>query len=112
LLPFALGMGLDVYLAAAFHRIVEGGQDIERLHRFSSAMVLCAMVPLAFGVAGDCYVVLDKVLGSAGLALTLAGLSLLFFFGLWFGVTLFMRARLDTASSGRSISAISRPSAR
>ena len=40
--------------------------------------MLCAMVPLAFGIAGDCYVVLDKVLDSAGLALTLAGLSLVF----------------------------------
>jgi len=76
-------------------------------------MVLCAMVPLAFGIAGDCYVVLDKVLDSASLAITLAGVSLIFFFGLWFGLTLALRARLDTAtSSGQSISAISRPSAR
>ena len=98
---------------AAFHRIVESGQDTERLHRFSSAMVLCAMVPLAFGIAGDCYVVLDKVLDSAGLALTLAGVSLIFFFGLWFGVTLAMRARRDTAASaGGSMSAVSRTSAR
>ena len=98
---------------AAFHRIVERGLDTERLHRFSSAMVLCAMVPLAFGIAGDCYVVLDKVLDSASLAITLAGVSLIFFFGLWFGLTLALRARLDTAtSSGQSISAISRPSAR
>ena len=97
----------------AFHRIVERGQDTERMRRFSSAMVLCAMVPLAFGIAGDCYVVVDKVLDSAGLALTLAGLSLVFFFGLWFGVTLALRARIDTAASGRQpISAISRPSAR
>jgi hypothetical protein len=98
---------------AAFHRIVERGQDTERLHRFSSAMVLGAMVPLAFGIAGDCYVVLAKVLDSAGLALTLAGLSLVFFFGLWFGVTLTVRVRLDTAASGRQpISVVSRPSAR
>jgi len=57
--------------------------------------------------------VLDKVLDSAGLALTLAGVSLIFFFGLWFGVTLAMRARGDTAASaGGSMSAVSRPSAR
>jgi len=98
---------------AAFHRIVERGQDTERLHRFSSAMVLCAMVPLAFGIAGDCYVVLDKGLGSASQALALAGLSLVFFFGLWFGVTLTIRARLDTAASSRQpMSAVSRPGAR
>jgi hypothetical protein len=32
------------------------------VHRFSSAMVLAAMVPLALGIAGDFYVVLAKVL--------------------------------------------------
>src|SRR5207237_672241 len=61
---------------AAFHRIVEDGQDTERLHHFSSAMVLCALVPLALGIAGDSYVVLDKVLGSTSLSITLASVSL------------------------------------
>jgi hypothetical protein len=96
---------------AAFHRIVERGQDTERLHRFSSAMVLCAMVPLAFGIAGDSYVVLDKVLRSTSLAIILAGGNLVLFFGLWFGVTLAMRARID-ATPRRSIPAISRPGVR
>ena len=97
---------------AAFHRIVERGQDTERLHRFSSAMVLCAMVPLGLGIAGDCYVVLNKVFDSASVAVSLAGLSLIFFFVLWFGVTLFMRARQDAmATPGRTVS-ISRPAAR
>jgi hypothetical protein len=96
---------------AAFHRIVERGQDTARLHQFSSAMVLGAMVPLALGIAGDAYVVLDKVLGSPSLAVALAGTSLIFFFGLWFGVTLALRQRID-AAPGRSIPAISRPGAR
>src|SRR5712691_9693017 len=30
---------------AAFHRVVERGEDTERLHRFSSWMLLAAMVP-------------------------------------------------------------------
>jgi hypothetical protein len=76
---------------AAFHRIVEGGEDSERMHRFSSAMVLTAMVPLALGISGDFYVVASKVLQSAVLALALAGASLAFFYGLWFGVTLAVR---------------------
>jgi hypothetical protein len=99
---------------AAFHRIVERGQDTERLHRFSSAMVLSAMVPLAFGIAGDGYVVLEKVLDSTSLAVTLAGVSLIFFFGLWFGMTLALRFRVD-ASLARSMSTgrtVSRPAAR
>jgi hypothetical protein len=78
---------------AAFHRIVERGEDTERVHRFASAMVLLALVPLALGMAGDFFVVLDKVLESPGVALALAAASLVFFFGLWFGVTLAMRAR-------------------
>jgi hypothetical protein len=76
---------------AAFHRIVEGGEDSERMHRFSSAMVVTAMVPLALGISGDFYVVASKVLRSEVLALALAGASLVFFYGLWFGVTLAVR---------------------
>jgi hypothetical protein len=81
---------------AAFHRIVERGEDSERLHRFSSAMVLAALVPLAIGIAGDFYVVANKVLNDQGVALALAGASLLFFFALWFGLTLALRARAES----------------
>jgi hypothetical protein len=81
---------------AAFHRIVERGEDSERLQRFSSAMVLAALVPLGIGIAGDFYVVANKVLNDQGVALALASASLLFFFALWFGVTLAIRARTET----------------
>jgi hypothetical protein len=80
---------------ASFHRIVERGEDTERLHRFAGVMVLCAMVPLALGLAGDCYVVVARVLGSSEVAIALAIVSLVFFFGLWFGLTLAVRARVD-----------------
>ncbi len=80
---------------AAFHRIVERGEDSERLHRFSSAMVLAALVPLAFGIAGDFYVVANKVLNTQGTAVLLAGAALAFFFAIWFGVTLAVRARSE-----------------
>src|SRR5258708_17570885 len=78
---------------AAFHRIVERGEDSERLHRFASAMVLTAMVPLALGIAGDAYVVVARVLGSKEIAIGIAAASLVFFYGLWFVVTLFLRSR-------------------
>jgi len=77
---------------AAYHRIVEHGEDSERLHTFASAMLLSAMVPLALAIAADSYIVVLKVLQSQTLALTTAGLALLFFYGLWFGVTLAIRA--------------------
>jgi Family of unknown function (DUF6328) len=79
---------------AAFHRIVEGGEDTPRVHAFASAMVIGAMVPLALGIAGDFYIVLAKVLKSEAIAVLLAGVLLCFFFGLWFGVTGAVRARL------------------
>ena len=83
---------------AAFHRIVERGEDSERLHRFSSTMVVLALVPLALGIAGDFYVVLNKVLENATASIALAVASLVFFFGLWFGVTLAVRVRGEETS--------------
>lgn len=90
---------------AAFHRIVERGEDTERLHRFASTMVLAAMVPLALGIAGDFYIVVSKVLDSPAVAMVLAVSSLVMFFGLWFGLTLAMRARIE---SGRGALRVSR----
>ena len=89
---------------AAFHRIVERGGDTERLHRFASTMLLLAMVPLALGVAADFYIVLDKVLGSTGLALGIAGASLVFLYGLWFGLTIVLRNRHQGEGSPLRIS--------
>ena len=37
---------------AAYHRIVEEGEDTEHFHRFASRIVLAATVPLALGIAG------------------------------------------------------------
>jgi hypothetical protein len=82
---------------AAFHRIVEQGEDTERLHRFSSAMVLIALVPLGLAIAGDFYVVAEKVLKSSTIGIMLACTSLVFFYGLWFGLTLAVRSRADQA---------------
>ena len=93
---------------AAFHRIVERGQDTERLHRFSSVMVLAAMVPLALGLAGDFYVVLAKVLDSPGASIALAGVSLVFFFGLWFGLTLAIRSRVEGSPGALRVSRVAR----
>jgi hypothetical protein len=77
---------------AAFHRIVERGEDTERLHHFASTMLLAAMVALALGISADFYVVLDKVLEDPPFSIGLAITSLVFFFALWFGLTLAIRA--------------------
>ena len=102
---------------AAFHRIVERGEDSERLHRFSSAMVLGALVPLALGLSGDAYVVLEKILHSNALALTIAGIVLVLFLGVWFGLTFGVRwsdtstaapARLHNRSQGAGAELVTR----
>jgi hypothetical protein len=80
---------------AAYHRIVEQGENTEHFHRFASRVVLAAMVPLALGIAADFYIVVDKVAQSVVLALGVTGLLLVFFFGCWFGYSIYARRARD-----------------
>ncbi len=80
---------------AAFHRIVEQGEDTERVLKFSSFMVLAALVPMALGISGDLLVVVQKVTGSGTLSLACAGAALTLFYGFWFGYTLYRRSRIS-----------------
>ncbi len=77
---------------AAFHRIVEQGQDTERLHTFASRMILGSMVFLALGIAADVWVVVEKVTRSAAWGIGLAGAALLLSYGFWFGYMLYRKA--------------------
>lgn len=76
---------------AAYHRIVERGEQTEHFHRFSSRMLIAAMIPLALGVSGDLFVVVRKITESTTSAIASAVVSLLFFYGLWFGFTVYRR---------------------
>ncbi len=87
-------VGLTVVLLmtpAAYHRIVEQGEETEHFHRFATGMLLAALVPLALGITGDFYVVARKVTDSRGLSVALAVLALIVLYGLWFGLTLARR---------------------
>jgi hypothetical protein len=77
---------------AAYHRLVEGGQNTERFHKVASAFLLAALVFLAPGMAGDLLVVIRKITGS-GNADWIAGLLLFAFYALWFGVSVWSRTR-------------------
>lgn len=79
---------------AAYHRIVERGEETERFHRFSSRVVLASMIPLALGICGDLYVVILKVSESATFAIACALVMILFFYGFWFGYTAYRRNRI------------------
>lgn len=78
---------------AAYHRIVERGEETEHFHRFASRMLIAAMIPLALGVCGDLYVIVRKITESETGALIGALAALLFFYSLWFGFTLFRRSQ-------------------
>jgi len=68
---------------AAYHRIVFSGQDAEEVHGVGSWFVTCATIPLAFGLAGEVYVVLTEIITSARIGASIAGAALVFLVGLW-----------------------------
>jgi hypothetical protein len=82
---------------AAYHRLVEKGEETEHFYRFASLMLLVSMIPLALGISGDLFVVVRKVTESATAAITASALALLFFYGLWFGYTIYRRSRDEQA---------------
>ena len=89
-------MALSIILLmtpAAYHRIVEKGEETEHFHRVASYFLIAAMVPLPIGICGDFFVVLRKVTESTPLAAASALVMLLFFYGLWFGYTIYRRSR-------------------
>jgi hypothetical protein len=51
------------------------------------------LLPLALGVAGDFFVVVRKITEPTASAAAAALVSLLFFYGLWFGLTIYRRGR-------------------
>lgn len=87
---------------AAYHRIVERGEETEHFHRFASRILVAAMIPLALGVSGDFYIVIRKVTESATGAAVAALVMLFFFYSLWFGFTLYRR---NQERSGREAAA-------
>jgi hypothetical protein len=76
---------------AAYHRIVEQGEETEHFHRFASKTLIAAMVPLALALCGDFFVVVRAVTESAEAALVCGVVMLLLFFGLWFGLPTYWR---------------------
>jgi Family of unknown function (DUF6328) len=78
---------------AAYHRLVENGEETESLVRFASRMVLAAMAVLALGIAGDFLVVVTKVFDSPSAGVVSALVTCIFFYGIWFGLTTFLRSK-------------------
>jgi len=81
---------------AAYHRILEAGEDTEQFYKVASRLLLIALVFLGPGMAGDLFVVIAKVTQSPGIAGMCAGFLLLAFYGLWFGVSAWRRKQPRT----------------
>jgi hypothetical protein len=79
---------------AAYHRIVERGEDTEGFCRFAGHVLLVAVVPLALGISGDLFLVTNRVMHDAHLAAVFASGMLLVFYGLWFVFPLWRRRTL------------------
>ena len=90
---------------AAFHRLAERGENTERLHTYATRMVLAAMAFLALGVVGDLLVVVWKVTGSYAVAAITSLVALVFFYGLWFGYSLYRRNRGEAQAGASSTEA-------
>jgi hypothetical protein len=94
----AIGVSMVLLMTpAAYHRIVESGEDSESFHRLASGLVLAAMAFLALGIALDFLVVVDKVSGSVLWGTAGAGMVLVVFYGLWFGYSLYRRQQIGKA---------------
>ncbi len=76
---------------AAYHRIVNEGDDSEMLHHITARLLLGAMVFLALGICGDFYVACRITGISAAASIALSLFLLTFFYGSWFGYTAWKR---------------------
>jgi hypothetical protein len=70
---------------AAYHRIVENGEETERFYRLAHVMVLCSLAPLALGVCGDFFIVVYKLTDRLDFSLSASVIMLLAFVVMWFG---------------------------
>jgi uncharacterized protein DUF6328 len=69
---------------APYHRIVYAGENTEDLYRVGSALAIGATLPLGLGMAGDVYVVIEKISGSSVIGSFIAGLAFALLTGLWY----------------------------
>jgi hypothetical protein len=60
---------------------------------WDTVFVTCATIPLAFGLAGDVYVVLTEITASARVGASIAGVALVFLVGLWHVFPVVVRLR-------------------
>ncbi len=89
---------------AAYHRLVERGEDTHEIHRYTSKLMTWALLPFSLGLGIDFYVAAEKVFNwKAGVAAGLFGTLLAASF--WYGLGFYMRRERKgeiEAAKGRS----------
>ncbi len=73
---------------AAYHRIVEHGEETEEFHRVASRFILGSLAALALGMSCELFVVAGAILDSPQAAAAIALTALAVFYGTWFGLAL------------------------
>lgn len=100
----AMSIAIMLLIApAAFHRIADSGENSERMPKVAARMILTAMVFVALGIVGDLYMVTWIITASATFAAITAIVMLVFFYGLWFGYSLYRRSRSDVPKEPSSV---------
>jgi uncharacterized protein DUF6328 len=97
LLLLAMAMAL-IMTPASYHRIAERGIVSRRFVQIGSRLLAMAMLPLAIGLSLDVFLVTRLILHDTRLSITIAGLLIVLFFGLWY-VFPWVRRRLGKAGS-------------
>jgi hypothetical protein len=85
---------------AAFHRIVEHGEETNRFYHVTQSLVLWSLPALALGICSDFFIVLLKTSSDLLLSSIGSGLMLLLFILMWFGYPFWRRRR--TGGKGKS----------
>jgi hypothetical protein len=88
---------------APYHRLAEDGENTTHFERVGATFVLAALVPLALALAGDFYIVLERALQNAQLALFGALSSVGCALILWFVVPLLARRRTRASRPGHEV---------
>lgn len=82
---FLVALAVIMLMAPApYHRIVYAGEDTEDVYRVGSVFVTAATVPLGLGLAGDVYVVIARISGSAAIGSLLGASTFTALAGLWY----------------------------
>lgn len=85
---------------AAWHRIVERGEETEGFHRVATRFVVAALVPLACALAIDLGVVVYRVSSSAGKSSATGAVALVVLAVAWFGLPLAARRATHRSAAG------------